>query len=433
MNKKLIFGIAMMLCCTNLSAQNTVPATNIRGAQYPQITNDHRGVFQLRAPQAQEVIVDIGGKKYPMSKNADGIWTATTDPLMSGINYYFMYVDGVQVSDPASETFYGCSRMASCIEVPYTNDKRFEPADVAHGETAMRRYYSKTHQAWRRMFVYLPPSYQQQSSRQYPVLYILHGGGEDERGWALQGRTDIILDNLIAQGKAEEFIVVMPDANCRDFEKELLEECIPVVEKNYRVLADADHRAMAGLSMGGLYTLNTTINHPELFRYVGVFSSGWWANTPKGMESTMGAEQYYQKLAARPDFYNRQFREFYITMGGQEDIAFNNCRIMRERFDKIGIKHTYFETPGGHTWPVWRKAFTSLPSVCSRTKWNWPTVTLPRTITQNQHQPLRAWTNRDSSAAGDCWSLSADPYVRTMSSRILICVKPSIPSISRTR
>lgn len=356
MNKKLIFGIAMMLCCTNLSAQNTAPVTNIRGAQYPQITTDHRGVFQLRAPQAQEVIVDIGGKKYPMSKNAEGIWTATTDPLMSGINYYFMYVDGVQISDPASETFYGCSRMASCIEVPYNNDNRFEPADVAHGETAMRRYYSKTHQTWRRMFVYLPPSYQKQSSRQYPVLYILHGGGEDERGWALQGRTDIILENLIAQGKAEEFIVVMPDANCRDFEKELLQECIPVVEQNYRVLADADHRAMAGLSMGGLYTLNTTINHPELFRYVGVFSSGWWANTPKGMENTMGAEQYYQKLAARPNYYNQQFREFYITMGGQEDIAFNNCRIMRERFDKIGIKHTYFETPGGHTWPVWRES-----------------------------------------------------------------------------
>jgi 1,4-alpha-glucan branching enzyme len=144
MNRKLIFGITMMLCCTNLSAQNTVPVTNIRGAQYPQITTDHRGVFQLRAPQAQEVIVDIGGKKYPMSKNAEGIWTATTDPLMSGINYYFMYVDGVQISDPASETFYGCSRMASCIEVPYNNDTRFEPADVAHGETAMRRYYSKT-------------------------------------------------------------------------------------------------------------------------------------------------------------------------------------------------------------------------------------------------------------------------------------------------
>jgi enterochelin esterase-like enzyme len=265
-------------------------------------------------------------------------------------------VDGVQISDPASETFYGCSRMASCIEVPYNNDTRFEPADVAHGETAMRRYYSKTSGAWRRIFVYLPPSYQKQADRKYPVLYILHGGGEDERGWALQGRTDIILENLIAQGKAEEFIVAMCDANCRDFEKEMLQECIPVVEQNYRVQADADHRAMAGLSMGGLYTLNTTINHPELFRYVGVFSSGWWANTPKGMENRMGAEQYYQKLAARPDYYNQQFREFFITMGGQEDIAFNNCRIMRERFDKIGIKYSYFEAPGGHTWPVWRES-----------------------------------------------------------------------------
>lgn len=350
----IVFGL--VLSASSIMAQNVRPATNLRNGQFPQVTADHRGVFQLRAPEAKEVLVDIGGKKYPMSRGDKGVWSVTTDVLMSGINYYFLYVDGVQISDPASEAFYGCSRMSSCIEVPYAEgDVRFELADVPHGETTMRRYYSKSEGAWRRMFIYLPPSYQSDVKKEYPVLYIQHGGGEDERGWALQGRTDIILDNLIAQGKANEMVVVMSDGNCKDFIKELTEECIPLVEKTYRVKKDAANRAMAGLSMGGIQTLNIAVAKPELFRYVGVFSSGWFAAANNNFPG-MNADENYKKLAERKDFYNKQFREFYLTMGGEEDIAFNNCKVMRQRFDEIGIKYKYYSTPGGHTWPVWRES-----------------------------------------------------------------------------
>lgn len=181
------------------------------------------------------------------------------------------------------------------------------------------------------------------------MLYIQHGGGEDETGWAVQGRTDIILDNLIATGQANPMLVAMPDGNTKDFESELLNDIIPVVEKEFRVIADADHRGLSGLSMGGIQTLNTVIRHPELFRYVGVFSSGW-------ISAANDAEEYYNLLKARPDYFNEQFKVFYLTMGGQEDIAWNNCRLMKERFDEIGIKYDYFETPGGHTWPVWRES-----------------------------------------------------------------------------
>ena len=338
MKKLSILGLGLLLSASSLMAQNVRPVTNLRNGQFPQLTADNRGIFQIKAPDAKEVIVDIGGKKYPMTKDDKGVWTATTDVLMSGINYYFLYVDGVQISDPASETFYGCSRMSSCIEVPYKKgDARFELANVPHGETTMRRYYSNNEGAWRRMFIYLPPSYQKDLAKTYPVLYIQHGG------------------NLIAQGKANEMIVVMSDGNCKDFIKELTEECIPLVEKTYRVKKDAANRAMAGLSMGGIQTLNIAVAKPELFQYVGVFSSGWFAR-PFGNNPSMSADDNYKKLADRKDFYNKQFKEFYLTMGGEEDIAFNNCKTMRAKFDEIGIKYKYFETPGGHTWPVWRES-----------------------------------------------------------------------------
>lgn len=356
MKRAALLTCAMLVAGMSMLAQDIRPATNLRNSRYPQITADHRGIFQLRAPEAQMVEVDINGKKYPMQRDDKGVWSATTDCLPSGINYYFMYVDGVQISDPASETFYGCSRMSSCIEVPYSDgDVRFELADVPHGETTMRRYFSKTENAWRRMFIYLPPSYQKEKSRKYPVLYIQHGGGEDERGWALQGRTDIILDNLIAQGKSKEMIVVMSDGNCKDFIAELTNECIPLVESTYRVQADAQHRAMAGLSMGGIQTLNIAVARPELFCYVGVFSSGWFAQANNHFPG-MNADDNYRKLSERKDYYNKQFRELYLTMGGEEDIAYNNCKVMRQRLDEIGIKYSYFSIPGGHTWPVWRES-----------------------------------------------------------------------------
>ena len=327
----------------------------VRGAQYPRITLDHRAQFKVVAPDAKLVQIDLG-KKYDLVRNEKGEWLGTTEPLGPGFHYYFLIVDGVRVADPSSESFYGCSMHTSGIEIPYAKDVlQYELADVPHGEVRMKRYFSKTANAWRRMFVYTPPCYEK-SEKEYPVLYLQHGGGEDERGWVLQGRTDIILDNLIAQQKAVPMVIVMCDGNSQDFTAELLNDCIPFVEENYRVKKDRSHRALAGLSMGGIHTLNTAIPHPELFAYVGVFSSGWWAKAPMPGLMKMDTETYYSLLQEKKDEYNASFKEFWISMGGKEDIAYENCRIMRERFDKIGIKYTYYETNGGHTWPVWRES-----------------------------------------------------------------------------
>ena len=331
-------------------------ALNIRRQEYPRVLGDGRVEFRIKAPTAQKVQIDLG-RLYDMKKDAQGVWTCTTDPQSEGFHYYFLVVDGVKVADPCSETFYGCSMMSSGVEIPYPADKqsRYElKADVPHGQVARLRYQSKVNGAWKNMYVYTPAEYET-SGKSYPVLYLQHGGGEDERGWSTQGLTDIILDNLIAEGKAKPMIVVMMDGNGQDFTSELLTDGIPFVESRFRTIKTADGRALAGLSMGGIQTLNTSIMHPELFSYVGVFSSGWFKNPQPFMANSSG-EQYYAKLKERPDYYNKQFREFFLTMGGQEDIAYENCKAMRERFDQMGIKHTYYETPGGHTWPVWRES-----------------------------------------------------------------------------
>lgn len=331
-------------------------ALNIRRQEYPRILEDNRVEFRIKAPTAQKVQIDLG-RLYDMKKDADGFWTCTTDPQTEGFHYYFLVVDGVKVADPCSETFYGCSMMSSGVEIPYPAEKQswYElKAEVPHGQVARLRYQSKVTGSWKNMYVYTPAEYET-SGKSYPVLYLQHGGGEDERGWSNQGLTDIILDNLIAEGKAKPMIVVMMDGNGQDFTSELLTDGIPFVESRYRTVKTADGRALAGLSMGGIQTLNTSIMHPELFSYVGVFSSGWFKNPQPFMANSSG-EMYYAKLKERPEYYNKQFREFFLTMGGPEDIAYENCKAMRERFDQMGIKHSYYETPGGHTWPVWRES-----------------------------------------------------------------------------
>ena len=326
-----------------------------RSKKYPSVLPDNRVSVKVKAPDAQRVLLDLG-RKYEMKKLGDGNWICTSNPQTQGFHYYFVNVDGAQIADPSAESFYGCSMMSSGIEIPYpAGDDRFYIHDVPHGTIAHKWYWSKLTQEWREMYVYLPPGYDA-CDESYPVLYIMHGGGEDERGWAQQGRTDIILDNLISQGKAKPMIIVMPDGNTPDFESELLDNCIPFVESNFRVKADAGSRALAGLSMGGIQTLNTAIPHKDLFRYVGVFSSGWFAEPNPFMDMSEQTDRMYSMLKAEKKAYNKQFKLFYLTMGGEEDIAYHNCQVMMGRFDAIGIKYEYFETPGGHTWPVWRES-----------------------------------------------------------------------------
>jgi enterochelin esterase-like enzyme len=293
-----------------------------------------------------------------MVKGADGTWEVTTDSLTEGFHYYSLIIDGVTVADPASETFYGMSRMASGIEVPFKGDSYYEVRNVPHGDIRIKRYFSNVTNSWRDFYMYTPPGYDQNSTEKYPVLYIMHGGGEDQRGWATQGKTDLIIDNLIAEKKAVPMIVVMVDGNMpgrgtgdeslKLYEREMKEAVIPFVEKNYRVKAEAKYRALAGLSMGGIQTLFAGIRNTDVFAYLGVFSSGYWTNQPEL------ANPQYDFMKSNAETINSNLKQFWISQGGKEDIAWQNCQVMIKKLDEMKIKYTYSEYPGGHTWPVWR-------------------------------------------------------------------------------
>jgi len=336
-----------------------IPAsTNVKGVKYPQILPDSRAIFRVKAPDAQKVQLDLA-KKYNMVKNSEGVWEVTTDSLTEGFHYYSLLVDGLAVADPSSETFYGMGRMASGIEVPFKGDDYYAIKDVPHGEICLKYYYSTIFNGWRRFYIYKPAGYDVNTSEKYPVLYILHGGGEDERGWATQGKTDLILDNLIAANKAKPMLVVMPDGNVnsqgfgenalRMFESELKLCIIPFVEKNYRAETSPGNRALAGLSMGGIQTLYAGINNTDLFSYLGVFSSGWLMPAQSDL-----ADKQNDFMKKNLDKIKNSLKLLWIGIGGKEDIAYNNCQSMISKFNEMNLKYTYSDYPGGHAWPVWR-------------------------------------------------------------------------------
>lgn len=331
-------------------------SSNVRSAKYPRILPDNRVIFRIKAPDAQKMQIDLG-KKYDMVKDKDGFWQVTTEPQSEGFHYYSLVIDGVAVADPSSESSYGMGRMASGIEIPIKGENYYAFEDIPHGDIRIKRYYSPILNSWRNFYIYTPAGYDLNTNQKYPVLYILHGGGEDERGWATQGKTDLILDNLIGEGKAKPMLVVMMDGNTgtpgfgeqflRTFETELKQSVIPFIEENYRAETDSKNRALAGLSMGGLQTLYAGLYNANLFSYLGIFSSGWLPNQ-KAI-----SDRQYDYLKNNAAMINDNVR-LWIAMGGKEDIAYDNCQTMLRKFDELNIKYTYHEYPGGHTWPVWR-------------------------------------------------------------------------------
>jgi enterochelin esterase-like enzyme len=333
-------------------------STNVRGVKYPQILPDSRAVFHVKAPDAQNVQLDLA-KKYDMIKNSEGVWEVTTDSLTEGFHYYSLLIDGLAVADPASQTFYGMGRMASGIEVPFKGDEYYSIKDVPHGEICIKQYYSPVFNAWRQFYIYKPAGYDVNINQKYPVLYILHGGGEDESGWATQGKTGLILDNLIAANKAKPMLIVMPDGNVnaqgfgentlRMFEREMKQGIIPFVEKNYRAESGSGSRALAGLSMGGIQTLYVGINNTDLFSYLGIFSSGWIMPSQKDL-----ADQQYDFMNKNLDKIKNNLKLVWVGIGGKEDIAYNNCQAMISRYDEMNLSYIYDDYPGGHAWPVWR-------------------------------------------------------------------------------
>lgn len=337
-------------------------ATNTRNSQYPQVMPDSRVFFSIKAPDAKKMQVDLG-RKYDMVKDTAGVWTVTTDSISEGFHYYSLIIDGLPVADPASQTFYGMGRMASGIEIPFFGGAYYSVSNVPHGDIRIKRYFSKVTNSWRQLYIYTPPGYDDNTNEKYPVLYILHGGGEDQTGWATQGKTDLIMDNLVAAGKAKPMLVVMPDANIgtggfnaagmenalKMFEREMKESIIPFTEKNYRCLTDAGNRALAGLSLGGLHTLYTGIPNTDVFGYLGVFSSGWIVPMMNNI-----SDAQYSFLKANKEKINSNLKAFWISQGGKEDIAWKNNQLMNAKLDELSIKYHYSEYPGGHTWPVWR-------------------------------------------------------------------------------
>jgi len=353
------------------SVLGTPASTNVRSSKYPQILPDNRVMFRIKAPDAQKIQIDLA-RKYDMVKDTGGYWTLTTDSISEGFHYYSLLIDGVAVADPSSETFYGMGRNASGIEIPFPGEGYYAVKDVPHGDIRSNRYFSRVTNSWRRFLIYTPPGYDANTTEKYPVLYILHGGGEDERGWAAQGKTDLILDNLIAEGKAKPMLVVMPDANLgtggfsgdaiesslRMFEREMKQAIIPFVEKNYRTREDPGGRALAGLSLGGLHTLYTGFNNTNMFSYLGVFSSGWILPM-----QNKTADAQYSFIKTNESTISKNLKSLWIAMGGKEDIAYNNCKTMLAKFDEMGIKYTYSEYAGGHTWPVWRNNLYNFASL----------------------------------------------------------------------
>lgn len=282
---------AIVICSINAHAQvieDFKPlSVNQPGSEYPQVNSEGRVRTQILAPDANYVQLDIGGVKYDLVKDEDGLWSGESAPQDVGFHYYQLNIDGASVPDPGSMFFFGACRYGNGVEVPSDDQDIFALKEVPHGHVHEILFPSTSTNSSRRAFVYTPPGYDKELSERYPVLYLQHGYCENETSWPNQGRANLIMDNLIAEGQARPFIIVMTygmtneirfgglrDFDINPFQTVLVDELIPYIDANFRTLADQEHRAMAGLSMGGFETRLVTLNKPDVFSYYGLFSGG---------------------------------------------------------------------------------------------------------------------------------------------------------------
>lgn len=260
---------------------------NQPGREYPKVNSEGRVRAQIQAPDAKYVQLDIGGVKYDMVKDENGLWTGESNPQDVGFHYYQLNIDGASVPDPGSLLFFGACRWGSGIEIPAPDEDIFALKNVPHGHLHEILFPSASTNTSRRAFVYTPPGYDKESTKRYPVLYLQHGYCENEYSWPNQGRANLIMDNLIAEGKAKPFIIVMTygmtneiqfgglrNFDIKPFQTVLVDELIPYIDANYRTLANQANRAMAGLSMGAFETRLVTLNRPDVFSAYGLFSGG---------------------------------------------------------------------------------------------------------------------------------------------------------------
>ena len=361
--------------------------------QYPEVNSQRRVRTRLRAPAAQSVLLDIGGVRYPMTKDADGWWSGVSNAQDEGFHYYQLNVDGVSVPDPGTLMFYGASRWGSGVEIPAHDADFYGMKNMPHGNLREVHFFSKIANTTLQCYVYTPPDYEKGTKR-YPVLYIQHGAGEDEHGWGGQGHAGLILDNLIAEGKTKPFIMVIgnsyipgmsggrgaagagtgrgaapvgtsaaapagqpgavPPAGApagrggpggrgftmtdTPFEHVLIGEMIPFIDANYRTLADQPHRAMSGLSMGGALTHGITLAHLDKFAYIGMFSGGSIAPS---------------EIKDMADF-KKKVKLVFVGYGSRENGAAGKANV--DDLKKAGVNAVYYESPlTAHEWLSWRR------------------------------------------------------------------------------
>ena len=390
------------------SADECVPSIlNIPEAKYPCLYADHRALFRVVAPDAQKVRLRMG-PGFDMTKGPDGIWSVTTTPLVVGFHYYSLQIDGAVIADPSTHTYFGSGWQNSAIEVPAQDAAFYEHHDVPHGRVSQQWYYSKITGKWRRAFVYTPPDYDA-ARKNYPVLYLLHGWGEDETGWYRQGHVDDILDNLIAAKKATPMIVVMDNLNAvkpgesatlfaarglvpppsdtppappsrgtpppapggrgagpgaagrgpggplgrPTYTEMMFTDLVPMIERTYRIRPGKENRAMAGLSMGGAQTFATTLTNLDKFAYIGGFSGNCGGfgrgNDAPDMTTICGG------AFADPSAFNSKVKLLFLGIGQAEGPGTKN---FSEALQKAGVHNVYFESSEtAHEWLTWRRTF----------------------------------------------------------------------------
>ena len=389
MKMKLVGVVGLILAASLCYAQegnagNFQPAsTNVLDSQYPRVDSDSRVQVRIKAPDASHVKINFwSGPKMDMEKQADGFWTVTTPPQAPGLHYYTINIDGAEVSDPGSHSFYGGSKDASAVEVPEAGATYYLPQDVPHGQIREVWYHSSVTESWRRAFVYTPPDYDKNAAVRYPVLYLQHGGGEDETGWTKQGHVNFILDNLIASKSAKPMIIVMANGYARrpgqavptmggpgapadrmramqqmmtSFDDEVTKALIPFIDATFRTIPDRDHRAMAGLSMGGMQTFMVTFNHLDLFSYIGGFSGAGGMTMRDGPKPDI--KTLYNGALADPAAFAKRVHLLWIGVGTEEPAQ---MKAGIEGFHTLlqdgKIQHVFYESPGtSHEWQTWRR------------------------------------------------------------------------------
>lgn len=381
-------GIAIILFASFCWAQDAgdfqPSSTNVWAAQYPRVDSTGRVQIRVKAPDATKVRVNFwSGPKVDMEKHADGFWTVTTTPLVPGLHYYTVVIDGAEVSDPNTHAFFGGGKPASAVEVPEPGSTYYSVQDVPHGAVREVWYHSKVTGSWRHALVYLPPKYDEQTRVRYPVLYLQHGAGEDETGWIRQGNANFILDNLLAAKNCKPMIVVMaygyahragepePDLFAKGFgspemlkamqdmaaafEDDVTQALIPYIDSTFRTLSDRDHRAMAGLSMGGMQTFQITLNHLDLFSYIGGFSGAG------GMlvlgDRKLDPKTDYNGVFADPAAFAKKVHLLWVGVGTKEPERMRaGLQRLHQSLLDANIQHVFYESPDtDHEWQTWRR------------------------------------------------------------------------------